>query len=172
MPTTKNFKQIKQKLKKLSNKEQADSNLIIRNGNTFVVYDEYEIKKNKHEFEICIRDSNEFVANVYNSSTAISWCNAHKGNNSVLARNIIETDRAIEFLSNDIAYTKILIKLKSTPHTKQSILLARLTEYLTKQLQLKLNLHKYIQRSKQIKDKGFSNEFTTPNTAKHRKKVR
>ena len=66
----------------------------------------------------------------------------------------------------------MLIKLKSTPHTKQSILFARLTEYVDKQLRIKLKLHKYIQRSKQIKDKGFSNEFTAPNKANNFNRVR
>jgi hypothetical protein len=169
---SKNYKQVKRKIRELSKDEEQKDNLVIQKGNIFHVYNEYTIVKDNHKFDIYITDNNEFINTVFNSSSAISWCNAHKCNDINLANDIISSDRAIEFLNNDIGYTKMLIKLKSTPHNKQSVLLARLTEYLSKQLQLKLNLHKYIQRSKQIKDKGFSNEFTTPNTAKHRKKVR
>jgi hypothetical protein len=168
----KNYKQVKRKIRKLTEEEQQKDNLVIQKGDTFYVYNEYKITRDQYKFNIYINDGNQFVNTVYNSSSAIAWCNAHKGNYTTLAYNIISTDRAIEFLDNDIGYTKILIKLKSTPHTEQSVLLARLTEYLSKQLQLKLNLHKYIQRSKQIKDKGFSNEFTTPNKAKNFNRVR
>jgi len=169
---TKNYKQVKRKLRKISKKEEQNDNLITRKGDTFHVYGEYRIIKDKHKFKIYISEGDELINTVFNSSSAIAWCNAHKGNASPLTKNIIDTDRAIEFLSNDIAYTKILISLKSTPHDEQSILLARLTEYVDKQLRLKLNLHKYIQRSKQIKSKGFLNEFTTTSTTKEFNKVR
>ena len=168
----KNYKQLKSKLKKLSKNEKSDDNLVVQNGNIFDVYNKYKIIKDKHSFNIYIVDNNEFIGTVFNSSSAISWCNAHKGNDIDLSNGIISSDRAIEFLSNDIVYTKMLIKLKSTPHTKQSILFARLTEYVNKQLRIKLKLHKYIQRSKQIKDKGFSNEFTAPNKANNFNRVR
>jgi len=163
---SKNYKQVKHKIRKLTKNEEQADNLVIQKGNTFHVYNEYKIVKDKFKFNIYINDNKQFVSTVFNSSSAISWCNAHKGNDVVLAQNIIETDRAIEFISNDIAYTKILIKLKSTPPTEQSILLARLTEYINRQCQLKVNLHKYIQRSKQIKSKGFLNEFTTTSKTK------
>ena len=169
---SKNYKQVKQKLKKLSKNEEQKDNLVIQKGNIFHVYNEYTIVKDNHKFDIYIVDNNEFIGTVFNSSSAISWCNAHKGNDIDLSNGIISSDRAIEFLSNDIVYTKMLIKLKSTPHTKQSILFARLTEYVNKQLRIKLKLHKYIQRSNQIKDKGFSNEFTTPSKTTKFKKVR
>jgi hypothetical protein len=169
---SKNYKQVKQKLKKLSKNEEQKDNLVIQKGNIFHVYNEYTIVKDNHKFDIYIVDNNEFIGTVFNSSSAISWCNAHKCNDIDLAKNIISSDRAIEFLNNDIGYTKMLIKLKSTPHTKQSILFARLTEYVNKQLRIKLKLHKYIQRSNQIKDKGFSNEFTTPSKTTKFKKVR
>jgi hypothetical protein len=172
MSKTKNYKQVKNKIEKFVKHEETEDNLVIQKGNTFLVYSEYKIIKDKHNFKIYMLDGNKHVNTVFNSSTAISWCNAHKGNDIDLANDIIATDRAIEFVANDIAYTKIIIKLKSTPHSKQSILLARLTEYLSKQLQLKLNLHKYIQRSKQIKDKGFLNEFTTTSNPKKFKRVR
>jgi hypothetical protein len=169
---SKNYNQVKREIKKLNKKEELDTNVIIQKGNEFLVYSEYKIVKDKHQFKIYEMDSGEFINTVFNSSTAISWCNAHKGNNVVLAHNIITTDRALEFLANDIAYTKMLIKLKDTPHNKQSILFARLSEYVDKQIRLKLNLHKYIQRSKQIKDKGFSNEFTATSKTKEFNGVR
>jgi len=170
---TKTFKQVKRKIRKLSKEENSSqNNLIIQKRNMFIVYDMYKIIKDKHNFKIYIISGDEYVGTVFNSSSAISWCNAHRGNNTSLAYNIISTDRAIEFLDNDIAYTKILIKLKSTPHNEQSILLARLTEYINKHLHIKLKLHKYIQRSKQIKSKGFLNEFTAPNTTKEFNRVR
>ena len=168
----KNYKQLKSKLKKLSTDEEQEDGLVIQQGNVFLVYSDYKIIKDKHQYKIYIIDGDLFIDTVFNSSSAISWCNAHKCNDIDLAKNIISSDRAIEFLNNDIGYTKMLIKLKSTPHTKQSILFARLTEYVNKQLRIKLKLHKYIQRSNQIKDKGFSNEFTTPSKTTKFKKVR
>ena len=168
----KNYKQLKSKLKKLSTDEEQEDGLVIQQGNVFLVYGDYKIIKDKHQYKIYIIDGDLFIDTVFNSSSAISWCNAHKCNDIDLAKNIISSDRAIEFLNNDIGYTKMLIKLKSTPHTKQSILFARLTEYVNKQLRIKLKLHKYIQRSKQIKDKGFSNEFTAPNKANNFNRVR
>ena len=168
----KKYKQLKSKLKKLSTDEEQEDGLVIQQGNVFLVYSDYKIIKDKHQYKIYIIDGDLFIDTVFNSSSAISWCNAHKCNDIDLAKNIISSDRAIEFLNNDIGYTKMLIKLKSTPHTKQSILFARLTEYVNKQLRIKLKLHKYIQRSKQIKDKGFSNEFTTPSKTTKFKKVR
>jgi hypothetical protein len=169
---SKNYKQVKRKIHELSKDEEQKDNLVIQKGNIFHVYNEYTIVKDNHKFDIYIVDNNELINTVFNSSSAISWCNAHKGNDINLANDIIGTDRAIEFLNNDIGYTKMLIKSKTTPHQEQSILLARLTEYVNKQIRLKLNLHKYIQRSKQIKDKGFSNEFTTPRKTTKFKKVR
>ena len=169
---TKNFKHVKRKIRELSKDEEKKDNLVIQNGNIFHVYNEYRIVKNGYKFDIYINDGNEFIGTVFNSSTAISWCNAHKGNDVVLSNNIITTDRGIEFLNNDISYTKMLIKLRSTPHPIQSILFTKLTEYVDKQLRLKLKLHKYIQRSNQIKDKGFSNEFTAPNKANNFNRVR
>lgn len=170
----KNFKQVKRKLKKLIKDENQEGigDLVKRQNNVFFVYDDYKVIKDKHQFKIYTIDNNEYISTVFNSSSAISWCNAHKGNDVVLADNILSTDRAIEFIGNDITYTKMLIKLKSTSHTNQSILFARLTEYVNSSLQLKLNLHKYIQRSKQIKSKGFSNEFTAPIKTKEFKRVR
>lgn len=168
----KNYKQVKRKLRKLSKQEEQDTNIIIQKGNTFHVYGEYKIVKDNHKFKIYINDGNQLVSTVFNSSSAIAWCNAHKGNHVVLARNIIDTDRAIEFITNDIGRTKMFIKLKSTPDTEQSVLFARLSEYVNKQMQLKVNLHKYIQRSKQIKSEGFSNEFTTTSTTTKFNKVR
>lgn len=168
----KNYKQLKSKLKKLSTDEEQEDGLVIQQGNVFLVYGDYKIIKDKHQYKIYIIDGDLFIDTVFNSSSAISWCNAHKGNDTVLATNIIDTDRAIEFISNDIAYTKMIIKLKSTPSTKQSVLFARLTEYINNQMQLKVNLHKYIQRSKQIKSEGFSNEFTAPIKTKEFKRVR
>jgi hypothetical protein len=168
----KNYKQVKRKIRKLSKNEEQKDNLVIQKGDTYYIYNEYKIIRDKHKFNIYIEDSNQFVNTVYNSSSAIAWCNAHKGNHIDLARDIISTDRSIEFLTNDIASTKILIKLKSTPHVEQGVLLARLVEYASKQLRLKLNLHKYIQRSNQIKSKGFLNEFTAPNQAKNLNRVR
>ena len=168
----KNYKQLKSKLKKLSTDEEQEDGLVIQQGNVFLVYGDYKIIKDKHQYKIYIIDGDLFIDTVFNSSSAISWCNAHKGNDIVLARNIIKTDRGIEFLNNDISYTKMLIKLRSTPHPIQSILFTKLTEYVDKQIRLKLNLHKYIQRSKQIKDKGFSNEFTAPNKANNFNRVR
>ena len=168
----KNYKQLKSKLKKLSTDEEQEDGLVIQQGNVFLVYGDYKIIKDKHQYKIYIIDGDLFIDTVFNSSSAISWCNAHKGNDIVLARNIIKTDRGIEFLNNDISYTKMLIKLRSTPHTIQSILFTKLTEYVDKQIRLKLNLHKYIQRSKQIKNKGFSNEFTAPNKANNFNRVR
>jgi len=170
---TKTYNQVKRKLRKLSKKEQSKSDeLVVKQGDNFIVYNMYKITKDRNEFKIYFIDGNEFVTTVFSSATALSWCNAHRGNNIELASNIINTDRTIEFLANDIAYTKILIKLKSTPHEQQSTLLARLTEYVSKQMRLKVNLHKYIQRSKQIKSEGFSNEFTTTSNTKEFKRVR
>jgi hypothetical protein len=169
---TKNFKKIKHKLKRLSKAEETNNNLIVQKGNDFIVYSTYKINKDNEKFNIYIIDNEQFIDTLFNSSSAIAWCNAHKGNDIELANNIVSSDRAIEFLNNDIAYTKILIKLKSTPHIHQSILLARLTEYVNRQMQLKVNLHKYIQRSKQIKSEGFSNEFTTTSTTTQFNNVR
>ena len=169
---SKNYNQVKREIKKLNKKEELDTNVIIQKGNEFLVYSEYKIVKDKYRFLIYEIDSEKFIATVYNSSTAISWCNAHKGNDVVLARNIIATDIAIEHITNDITYTKMLIKTKTTPAEEQSILFARLTEYINRQCQLKVNLHKYIQRSKQIKSKGFLNEFTTTSKTKEFNRVR
>jgi len=170
---TKTYKQVKRKLRKLSKAEEAkQDNLVVQKGNNYIVYNMYKIVKDNNKFKIYFIDGNELVGIVFTSSSAIGWCNAHKGNDIVLANNIMASDRAIEFLANDIAYTKILIKLKSTPHTEQGILFARLAEYVNKQTQLKLNLHKYIQHSKQIKSEGFSNEFTTTSNTKEFKRVR
>jgi hypothetical protein len=168
----KNYNKVKRKINKLTKDEEQKDNLVIQRGNTFHVYNEYKIVRDKHEFNIFVNNNDTIINTVYNSSSAISWCNAHKGNDTALANKIIQTDRALEHLSNDIAYTKILVKLKTTPHAKQSILFARLTEYVDKQIRLKLNLHKYIQRSKQLKNKGFSNEFTAPSTTKKFNQVR
>lgn len=174
MPT-KTYKQVKRKIRKL-NKNQKDNtdndDLVIQEGNTFHVYNEYKIVKDTYKFNIYVNDSKQLVDTVFKSSSAIAWCNAHKGNDVALAENIIKTDRFIEHLTNDIAHTKMMIKLKSTPPQEQSILIARLTEYGWKQIRLKLNLHKYIQRAKQIKSKGFLNEYTGTSTTNKFKNVR
>lgn len=170
--SNKSYKQVKRKIRKFTKAEEQKDDLVIQKGNTFQVYNEYKIIKEKNKFKIYADEGKQYVSTVYNSSSAISWCNADKANDVMLANNIIDTDRAIEYLANDIARTKILIKLKSTQHTEQSILFARLTEYVNRQMQLKINLHKYIQRSKQIKSKGFSNEFTTTSKTKQFNRVR
>lgn len=172
--STKTYKQVKRKIRKLNKNQKENTendDLVIQEGNTFHVYNDYKIVKNTYKFNIYINENKKFVDTVFKSSSAIAWCNAHKGNDVVLARHIIETDRFIEHLTNDIAHTKMMIKLKSTPPQEQCILMARLTEYGWKQIRLKLNLHKYIQRAKQIKSKGFLNEYTRTSTTNKFKNI-
>jgi len=157
------YNKVKQKIQNLTDKEvQLQNELIIQKGNTYFVYTLYKIvKTNEGQFDIYYTDGDEYVGSVNQSASAIAWCNAQKGNDIELSNNILVTDRKIHFLQNDINHTKILIKNKSLPRLTRDVLMSRLIDYITKQCKLKANLHKYIQRSKQIKGQGFKNEFTT-----------
>jgi len=89
-----------------------------------------------------------------------------------LASKIADADRKLEYLSNDIVLTKARLRKKDLDVFTTNVLVSRLQEYVIEQYQLKLNLHKYIQLSKEIKNKGFSNEFTTSTDTKNLTRVR
>lgn len=160
---TKNYKKVRRRIKNLYDKEiQLENELIIQRGNIYFVYALYKIVKNDDGyFDIYFSDIDEYAGTTYKSTTAIAWCNAQKGNDIELADNILETDKKIQYLQNDINRTKLLIKNKSLNQLSEDILSSRVVDYISKQCKLRANLHKYIQCSKQIKIQGFSNEFTS-----------
>ena len=166
------FKSVKEKINRLSENEKHSDSVIIQKGNIFYVYGLYRIEKLGNLYEIYYTDNNEHATTVFTSKSAISWCNATKACDAELANNIEHTDRKLEYLSNDIFFAKRRLKNKKIDQETKTVLVARLSEYIIEQCQLKLNLHKYIQISNEIKNKGFSNEFTTVTNTKHFTRIR
>jgi len=166
------FKRVKEKINQLSEKEKNNDSVIIQNGDNFYVYGLYVIEKNNNCFDLYYADGNEYIVTMFTSVSAISWCNAMKAMDVQLASKIADADRKLEYLSNDIVLTKARLRKKDLDVFTTNVLVSRLQEYVIEQYQLKLNLHKYIQLSKEIKNKGFSNEFTTSTDTKNLTRVR
>jgi len=166
------FNRVKEKLTEFSDKEQHSESVIIQKGNNFYVYGLYRIEKFNNLYKIYYTDINEYATTVFTSKSAISWCNAMKACDVELADKIERTDKKLEYLSNDIFLAKHRLKSKNISRKIKAVLVARLTDYIIEQCQLKLNLHKYIQISNEIKNKGFSNEFTTVTDTKNLTRVR
>ena len=166
------FKGVKEKISKLSEKEKHSDSVIIQKGNIFYVYGLYRIEKLNNTYNIYYTDNNEHATTVFASKSAISWCNASKACDAKLANDIERTDKKLEYLNNDIFFAKRRLKDKKLEQKTKTMLVARLSEYIIEQYQLKLNLHKYIQISNEIKNKGFSNEFTTVTNTKHFARIR
>lgn len=166
------FNSVKEKIHRFSEKEKHNDNVIIQKGNDFYVYGLYKIEKSNNLYKIYYTDINEYATTVFTSKSAISWCNAMKACDVQLANKIERTDKKLEYLSNDIFLAKHGLKSRNISQKAKAVLVARLTDYIIEQCQLKLNLHKYIQISNEIKNKGFSNEFTTVTNTKDLTRVR
>ena len=166
------FKSVKEKINQLSEKEKHSDSVIIQKGNTFYVYGLYRIEKLGNSYKIYYTDNDEYATTVFTSKSAISWCNATKACDAELANNIERADRKLEYLANDIFLARRRLKNKKISQETKTMMVARLSDYIIEQCQLKLNLHKYIQISNEIKNKGFSNEFTTVTNTKHFTRIR
>jgi hypothetical protein len=168
------FNKVKQKLKKIAKEEfTSDSNeLISKIGDTYIVFDRYQIIPKDNTFEIFETNGKlSYLVTTYSSATAISWCVATKDNDSELARNIVRCDNKIEYLLYDIAHAKQMLKTNKSDST-HGILLSRLQEYNLNHYRLKCKLHKYIQRAKYIKKSGLKNESNRTSRTRHISKIR
>jgi len=146
--------------------------LISKIGDTYIVYNQYQIIPDDNKFNIYEKNGKlKHLVTTYTSASAISWCIADKKEEIELANNIIACDNKIEFLLGDITHTKQVLKNTPSSH-REGVLLARLQEYNLKHYKLKGKLHKYIQRAKYIKKLGLDNESKRTSRKKHVIEVR
>jgi len=135
--------------------ETFKHNVIVGDGDRYLVFDRYEINKDSHGCQVQkYRCDPRFFST---TRTALSWCIADKYNQINLARQIINLDEEKQLLTADVIARQHLAKKIQDVHHREAVnnkvdtRQKRLRE-VSRQLDKCVNLAKYWQI------RGFNNE--------------
>lgn len=144
------YNKIKRKIKKLYEKERE--NIIIKQGNSYILYNSYKITNIDNLWEVIY--NHECIHKFAMSSSALSWCLADREKQYMLADNLINSDQKLQNKRIDIIRRRRYLKNVTDPDRK-AIALTRISNDVYKCKAIKIEIGLYVQMTKYIEIKGF-----------------
>lgn len=131
-------------------------NVIWQNDDgTYQVFDRYSIHPKKHGFTVFCSATE--VGTFSSSKSALSWCIADKHKSYNTARELLETDRKLAWVTQDIA-TRAAIGDRSRDPALRETILTKLESKIIKKKLLENQLTKCVNWAKYVQQRGFEDE--------------
>ena len=145
------------KLQNIVNKthEELKHDVIIKKGNEYSVYSEYNIVQNDDYWEVTTRFTDD-VKLFGLAKSALAWCIAYKSQNYNLANLISVIDRRLLAKQTDIDVLTYLLKQPTRDPDITFVMQCRLSEDIHSRQSYKQQLAKLVNSTKYIKIKGSS----------------
>ena len=131
-------------------------NVIYQNiDGIYEVFDRYRIQPKKHGYTVFCSATE--VGTFSTTRSALSWCIADKNRSYNTARELLETDRKLAYLTHDIATRAAIGDRSNNPALRETILTKLESKIIQKKL-LENQLTKCIDWAKYVQQRGFDNE--------------
>lgn len=130
--------------------------IIWKNSNDeYEVFSKYKIVPKKPGYEVYQND--DLVGKFQQSKAALSWCIADKFARYTMARDIMNTDRELLNISNDI-FVRASVANSAKKAGFKEIIDTKLESKIVRKKMLESQMTKFVNSAKYLQQRGFINE--------------